>query len=100
MGADSVARRGVLVRHLVMPGMLEESEAIFQWFAQRISRDTYINIMDQYRPAHRVGRRWTTAADEARIRFAEIARPVQREEIGRAYALAREAGLWRFDKRQ
>jgi putative pyruvate formate lyase activating enzyme len=84
---DGVACRGVLVRHLVMPGLLEESRAIFRWLAETLSRDTYVNIMGQYRPANRV--------DPAQC--SEINRPVTPREMSDAARLARTAGLWRLD---
>ena len=84
---DGVACRGLLVRHLVMPGLLDESAAIFRWLAGSVSADTYVNIMGQYRPANRVGA----------TRYAEINRPVTTQEMAEAYRLARQAGLWRFD---
>jgi len=49
-GADGVARRGLLVRHLVMPGQTDETAAIARWLADEISPDTYLNVMGQYRP--------------------------------------------------
>ncbi len=55
-GPDGLARRGLLVRHLVMPGQLDEASSIFRWLAEEISPDTYVNIMGQYRPAYEVGR--------------------------------------------
>ena len=55
-GPDDVARRGVLIRHLVMPGQLDETSAIFNWLANELSPDTFVNIMGQYRPAYEVGR--------------------------------------------
>ncbi|MDJ0498261.1 MAG: radical SAM protein [Acidimicrobiia bacterium] len=85
-----LARRGVLVRHLVMPGQLEETKAIFGWLADEVSPDTYVNIMGQYRPEHRV-----TGND----RYQDINRRVRRNEMTAAYAAARKAGLWRFDER-
>jgi len=84
--ADGVACRGVLVRHLVIPGLLDESAAIFRWLAE-LSRDTYMNIMGQYHPCHRVGR----------THYAKIDRRPTAAEMGAAYRLAREAGLWRFE---
>lgn len=81
------AIRGVLVRHLVMPGLLEETAGIMRFLAENISRETYVNVMDQYRPCHR--------ANE----FAEINRVLQVEEYEQAMRIAREAGLHRFDKR-
>jgi len=90
-GTDGIARRGVLVRHLVMPGQADESEAIFRWLADDVSPDTFVNIMAQYRPANKVGGRGKEA------RFEEINRRPSRRELENAYQAAREAGLWRFD---
>ena len=53
-GRDSVARRGLLVRHLVMPALAEETAAALRWLGSDVSEDTYVNIMGQYRPDHRV----------------------------------------------
>jgi putative pyruvate formate lyase activating enzyme len=95
-GADGLARRGVLVRHLVMPGLVEESGALFHWLASEVSPDTYVNIMGQYRPDHQVG----AVARDGGIRFAEVNRRPTPEEMEAAYAAARRAGLWRFDERR
>jgi putative pyruvate formate lyase activating enzyme len=86
-GLDGVACRGVLVRHLVMPGLLAESAAIFRWLAAELSPATYVNIMGQYHPANRV----------CGAEFAEINRGLARGELAEAYRLARAAGLERFD---
>jgi putative pyruvate formate lyase activating enzyme len=94
-GPDGIARRGVLVRHLVLPGHLEESAAIFEWLSRAVSRDTYVNIMAQYHPAHQVGTRSGGA-----VRYREINRRVDFDELSRAYESARAAGLWRFDERR
>jgi putative pyruvate formate lyase activating enzyme len=94
-GADGLARRGVLVRHLVMPGLVEESSSIFDWLAREVSRDTYVNVMGQYRPEWRVG-----GPDRASRRlFEEIDRRPRAWEIDAAHEAARRAGLWRFDAR-
>jgi putative pyruvate formate lyase activating enzyme len=90
---NGVATRGLLIRHLVMPGMPEESEAILGWIAEHISPDTYVNIMAQYHPAHRVGR-----TEEGEPAFRELDRSVRWDEVDHAYEAARRAGLWRFDK--
>ena len=50
MSEEGLALRGLLVRHLVMPGMLEDTRAILGWMAE-LSRDTYVNVMEQYHPA-------------------------------------------------
>jgi putative pyruvate formate lyase activating enzyme len=96
---DGLACRGVLVRHLVMPGQLEETRAIFGWLADTLSPDTYVNIMGQYRPAYEVG---SIAAagrrDAGSVRYGEINRPPTPRELREAYEAARAAGLWRFDK--
>ena len=87
---QGVALRGVLVRHLVMPGMLDETREIMHWLATEVSRDTYVNLMDQYHPA------WKVGVDG---RFAEINRHLAGREFAQAEESAREAGLWRFDSR-
>jgi putative pyruvate formate lyase activating enzyme len=92
---DGTARRGVLLRHLVMPGFLDETEEIFRWLAGEISKDTFVNIMAQYRPQYKVG----TTAPHGEIRYEEINRSLERDELKKGYELARAAGLWRFDKR-
>ncbi len=86
---DGLALRGVLVRHLVMPGRLDDTAAIVAWLATR-SPDTYLNLMDQYRPDFKV---------RTNPRFAEINRRVTGSEMARAEELARAAGLWRLDDR-
>ena len=48
---EGLALRGVLVRHLVMPGLLDDTREIMHWLATTLSRDTYVNVMDQYYPA-------------------------------------------------
>jgi putative pyruvate formate lyase activating enzyme len=89
-GPDGLARRGVLVRHLVMPGHVDEAAEIFRWLHDELSPDTYVNIMGQYRPEHRV---------PGNERYADIDRRPHRRELDDAIAAARDAGLWRFDHR-
>jgi putative pyruvate formate lyase activating enzyme len=86
---DGLALRGVLVRHLVMPGMLEDTREILRWLAE-LSRDTYVNVMEQYYPA------WKAKTDQ---KYKVINREVETEEMEAAFACAREAGLWRLDRR-
>lgn len=87
--ADGLALRGVLVRHLVMPGRLDDTRQIVGWLAG-LSPDTYLNLMDQYYPA------WKAKTNP---RFAEINRRVTLPEMKQAQELARAAGLWRLDER-
>jgi putative pyruvate formate lyase activating enzyme len=75
-GPDGLARRGVLVRHLVMPGYGDEAAAIFRWLHDAISPDTYLNIMGQYRPEHRV---------PGTERYADIDRCPAPEEMAAAF---------------
>ena len=94
-GPNGLARRGVLVRHLVMPGQLEEATAIFRWLSEHVSPDTYVNIMGQYRPEYQVG----DIARNGDRKYDEIDRRPQQDELHRARQAAREAGLWRLDAR-
>ena len=96
LGRDGLARRGVLVRHLVMPGQTDEAAAIFEWLAREVSPDTYVNVMAQYRPEHKVG----TPGRDGLVRFPEIGRRPGGPELEAAFAAARRAGLWRFDERR
>jgi putative pyruvate formate lyase activating enzyme len=80
-----IARRGLLVRHLVMPGGIAGTEQVLRFLAAEISTDTYVNLMAQYRPCYR--------ANE----FGELARPVGRDEYREAVATARRLGLRRLD---
>jgi len=95
-GPDGLARQGVLVRHLVMPGQTEEAAAIFDWLARDLSPDTYLNVMAQYRPEHLVG----TPGADGRVRYSGIDRRPHGTEVEAAFEAARRAGLWRFDERR
>jgi putative pyruvate formate lyase activating enzyme len=95
-GPDGLALRGILVRHLVMPGQAAEAEAIFGWLAQELSPDTYVNVMGQYRPEYEVGQ---IARDGIATKYSEIDRRPTDDELKRAYESARRAGLWRFEQR-
>lgn len=94
-GPDGLAKRGVLVRHLLMPGQEDEAAAIFDWLAREISPDTYVNVMGQYRPEYRVGE----IARDGRPAYGEIGRKPRPREMEAALAAAQSAGLWRFDVR-
>jgi putative pyruvate formate lyase activating enzyme len=84
-----LAKRGVLVRHLVMPGLLEETRQIFDFLADEVSPDTYVNVMAQYHPA------WKVSAEK----YAEINRPLSTADYNEAVRLAEVAGL-RLDERR
>lgn len=91
LDAQGLARRGVLVRHLVMPGDLAGTREIARWLARDVSRDTYVNLMDQYRPEGAV------LGEPGRARYADIARRITAAEWEEALAAARNEGLHRFD---
>jgi putative pyruvate formate lyase activating enzyme len=61
---QGLALRGVLVRHLVMPGLLEDMREIMRWMATALSCDTFVNVMDQYYPAYKSGNRTAFRADQ------------------------------------
>ena len=84
-----LALRGVLVRHLVMPGEIAGTSEILTWIAQELGPDTYVNIMPQYYPAGKV------SASE----HAEINRSITLQEFRQALDLADEAGLQHLDPR-
>jgi putative pyruvate formate lyase activating enzyme len=83
---EGVAVRGLLVRHLVMPGQLEQTEAILQFLAEEISTDTYLNLMDQYRPCFQADR------------YPEINRGLKVEEYDQALTAAKTFGLGRLSE--
>lgn len=87
VGEDGIARRGVLLRHLVMPGMLDDTRAVLEWVAAELGTGTYVNLMDQYRPGGRVGGG----------AYPEIDRRLTSREYREAVAMARALGLRRLD---
>jgi putative pyruvate formate lyase activating enzyme len=90
---DGIAVRGLLVRHLVMPGMADETAEILRWIAGTLGPDTYVDLMAQYYPAGLVGR--TAVRDP----YPEINRHLHQDEYARAVKLADELGLRRLDRR-
>jgi len=86
---EGVARRGLLLRHLVMPNDVCGTREIMQWVAGELGTDTYVNIMPQYRPADKV----------SDAQYPEINRCLTHKEFRQAIQAAREAGLFRLDVR-
>lgn len=100
---DGIAKKGVLVRHLVMPGFEEEGAEIMRFLATEVSRDIFVNIMEQYHPDAHVGKpkkrgdqSGRAASDPSETRYAEINRAVTMDEVSAVRRAAEEAGLWRF----
>jgi putative pyruvate formate lyase activating enzyme len=81
---DGLALRGLLVRHLVMPGHTDDSREVFRFLAEEISVTTFVNVMGQYRPCYRSAE------------FPEIAGRLASGEHRLALRLAREMGLKRI----
>jgi putative pyruvate formate lyase activating enzyme len=85
---NGIALRGLIVRHLVLPQGLAGTGEALRFIATELSRNTYVNIMDQYYPCGRV-----TAASP-------LGRRITREEYAEALEIAREEGLTRLDQRE
>jgi len=83
---EGVAQRGLLVRHLVLPHGLAGTKGIVNFLSQEISRNTYVNIMSQYDPCHKV------------FQIPSLGRRISSVEFREALSLAQEAGLSRLDK--
>jgi putative pyruvate formate lyase activating enzyme len=98
--SDGIAKKGLLVRHLVMPGKEDEGIEIVKWLASNISKDTFVNIMEQYHPDAHVGKKKRESTRHAGlqegVRYADINRAATDHEVGAIKRAARNAGLWRF----
>jgi len=82
---NGIALRGLLVRHLVLPDNISGTDSVLAFIAKEISSNTYVNIMDQYRPCYR--------ADEN----PPLDRPITSREFSRALAWAESLGVHRSD---
>ncbi len=82
-----LACRGLLVRHLILPNGLAGTAEIVQFLAEEISKDTHLNLMDQYRPTYNARQ------------FPKLNRPITRQEYREAVEMALAAGLHRLDQR-
>lgn len=82
---NGIMRRGLMIRHLVMPNGVSGTEGVIGWIAKNLPKDTYLNLMSQYTPAYRAGD------------YPEISRRLTREEFENAVRLAERAGLTNLD---
>jgi len=82
---DGLIRRGLMIRHLVMPNNVSGTKEVIAWVAQNLPRDTYFNLMSQYTPMFKA------------FEYPEIARKITRKEYSDALAWARAAGLTNLD---
>jgi len=87
LSSSGIAERGILIRHLVLPDELAGSQGILRFIAEQISATTYLNIMDQYRPAYLA---YTKEG---------INRRITREEYLEIIQYAESLGMTRLDKR-
>lgn len=85
---NGLATSGLLVRHLVLPEGLANTKDVMTFIAKRISPQTYVNIMPQYRPCGR-------ASD-----IASLNRSINQNEYAKAVKEAIQAGIKRFDRRR
>ena len=83
-----IAERGVLVRHLVMPEGKAGTYELMKFLAEEISENTYVNIMNQYRPCG------------GATQFSELTRAVTPAEYRQALNDAQAAGISRLDQRR
>jgi putative pyruvate formate lyase activating enzyme len=88
LDAGGIASRGLLVRHLILPDNLAGTDEIIRFLAEDISKDTYLNLMDQYRPAYKAAQ------------YPKLNRPISSAEYKAAVRMAHEAGLHRLDQRR
>lgn len=86
LDVDGVAIKGLLVRHLVLPNGLAGTAEVCRFLSEEISKNTYLNIMAQYRPCFKA------------FDFPELARPITQEEFVEAVKIARSFGLHRLDR--
>ncbi len=82
---DGIAMRGLLVRHLVLPEGIAGTESVMRFLAEEISVNTYVNIMDQYRPCYNA------------YQFNEISRRITQKEFDSAVSMAKKYNLYRLD---
>ncbi len=82
---QGLARKGLLIRHLVLPGHVEETRSILEFVARELGPGTAVNVMGQYRPHYRAGG------------YPPLDRPLSRKEHAEAVELARDLDLWVID---
>lgn len=78
---EGVANKGVLIRHLVLPGDISGSEDSLKWLAANVGKDVGLSLMSQYYPAHMANR------------YREISRSITRDEYLGVFKLAKQLGF-------
>lgn len=82
---DGLMYRGLMIRHLVMPNNVSGTGEVIKWIAENLPKETYLNLMSQYRPMYKA------------FDYPEIARTITRKEYMDAVNWAKEAGLTNLD---
>ncbi|MDI7258722.1 MAG: radical SAM protein [Thermodesulfobacteriota bacterium] len=82
---QGIALRGVIIRHLVMPNRVAGTEKFVKWVAEHLPKNTYVNIMAQYR------------VDYKAFEYPEISRGITVKEFVEAMEWAKTYGLTNFD---
>ncbi len=83
ISSSGIAKRGLLIRHLVLPNDISGSKKVLEFIANEISKNSYVNIMDQYRPAYLANK------------FPELNRSIYEREFYEVISFARQIGLYR-----
>ncbi len=71
---EGLVRRGVILRHLVLPGEAGNTRAVLDWVRENLPCGVHVSLMAQYTPAHRA------AGPRAERQFGALSRPLAREE--------------------
>jgi len=82
---DGVMRRGLMIRHLVMPNRVAGTKKVIEWIAKNLPKDTYLNLMGQYTPLYKASE------------YPEISRRITGKEYAEVVKWAKEAGLTNLD---
>ncbi len=81
---DGIIRRGMIIRHLVLPGQVENSKQVLRWIAENLSPEVHLSLMSQYFPAHRV---------PLESRFADVNRKLAPDEYNEVVDYAQSLGM-------
>lgn len=84
-GRDGIMYRGLMIRHLVMPNGIGGTRKVIEWIAENLPKDTFLNIMSQYRPMYKA------------FDYPNISRRLTRKEYKDAVRWAKDAGLTNLD---
>jgi putative pyruvate formate lyase activating enzyme len=82
---DGLMHRGLMIRHLVMPNRVSGTREVIDWIARNLPKETYVNLMSQYRPMYKA------------FDYPKISRQLTRDEYTEVVDYARRAGLTNLD---